>query len=108
MSYEPVHQGVMGYPYPGAGREYYALARPAFYDPPEAIGRGILLPQRRSPFIPADLQDDKVGTHYLVSPLSHNLKIQNLLTGIHTFSYSQRSKLRLFWSPWRVEKNNGD
>ena len=60
MSYEHVHQGVMGYPYIG-GRDYYCgpVSRP-FYDGTDVIGRGILM-QRRSPYIPSDLHDEKVG-----------------------------------------------
>lgn len=58
MSYEHVHQGVMGYPYIG-GRDYYCgpVSRP-FYDGTDVIGRGILM-QRRSPYIPSDLHDEK-------------------------------------------------
>ncbi|KAL9988510.1 hypothetical protein ACROYT_G002964 [Oculina patagonica] len=52
------HQGVMSYPYPGRG-DYMPYSRP-FFDSPDMAGRGgILLPQRRSPFIPADLPSDE-------------------------------------------------
>lgn len=60
VSYEPIHQGVaVGYPY--TGRDYFSYSRPLnFYDSPDAHARGVLLPQRRSPFVPADLHDEKV------------------------------------------------
>lgn len=53
----------MGYPYPGRS-DYNPYSRP-FFESPDMAGRGILLPQRRSPFIPADLHghDEKVCTH---------------------------------------------
>ena len=51
----------MGYPYPGRS-DYNLYSRP-FYESPDMAGRGILLPRGRSPFIPADLHDDKVCAH---------------------------------------------
>lgn len=59
--YEHIHPGVIGYPYPGRS-EYFPYSRP-FNDYPDATGRGgILLPRGRSPFIPADMHDEKVCT----------------------------------------------
>ena len=48
----------MGYPYPGRN-DFYPYSRP-FFESPDMAGRGILLPRGRSPFIPADLHDEKV------------------------------------------------
>ena len=62
MSYEPIHQGVIGYPYPGA-RDYYPVARPPFYVSADPVARAGM--RGRSPFIPGDLIDEKVGNFYL-------------------------------------------
>ena len=55
MSYEPLHQTAMSYPYP---RPYYDHR--AYYDAPEAIGRGIQ-PRPRGSGTLSDLHDEKVG-----------------------------------------------
>ena len=55
MSYEPLHQSAMSYHY----RPSYDPR--AYYNAPEAIGRGILQPQTRSPESSANLYDEKVG-----------------------------------------------
>ena len=60
LSYDPVQQGIVGYHYPG--RDYYG--RPYFDSPDAVMGRGILQQmQRRCPFIPSDLIDEKVGNY---------------------------------------------
>lgn len=60
LSYDPVQQGVLGYHY--TGRDYYG--RPYFDSPDAVTGRGILQHmQRRCPFIPSDLIDEKVGNY---------------------------------------------
>ena len=56
MSYEPLHQSTMSYHY---HRPSYD-PRP-YYNAPEAIGRGILQPQTRSPERSTNLYDEKVG-----------------------------------------------
>ena len=61
LSYDPVQQGIVGYHY--TGRDYYG--RPYFDSPDAVMGRGILQQmQRRCPFIPSDLIDEKVSNFF--------------------------------------------
>ena len=82
LSYDPVQQGIVGYPY--TGRDYYG--RPYFDSPDAVMGRGILQQmQRRCPFIPSDLIDEKVSNFFFCI-----LFIYFLFTGIVQTTY--RSK----------------
>lgn len=73
----------MGFPYPARG-DYMPYSRP-YFDSLDMAGQRVLLPQRRSPFIPTDLPDEKVCTctsmfMFLASPFNccfrQNLKLK--------------------------------